>query len=343
MRRLAVILSTLAAAFLATAPSGAAAADPTLATVKKRGELPCGINGQLPGFSTKDAQGQWIGLEIEFCRAVAAAVLGNAEKVKLVPLTTVNRFDALRNGEIDLLARNSTATLSRTARTGVRDSAILYIDGQVVVVPKSLGAVKLADLAGKAICTLKGTPYEQSTQDWFAARNLTIKVVLFDTQTQLYDSFFKDQCLAVVQDVSAVASTVIASGRAAEYLVLPELLATDPLAAYVRAGDDEWYDVVRWTHFAMLHGEDLGITKANASAERTSSNPAVRRLLGIEKEGSGKPLGLDDAWAYNVLSQVGNYAESYDRNVGRNSPLKLSRGINALWTQGGAMYALPLR
>lgn len=342
MRRLAVILLAVTAAFLATVPRGADAADPTLATVKKRGELACGINGQLPGFSTRNAQGQWIGLEIEFCRALAAAVLGNAEKVKFVPLTTVNRFESLRNGEIDLLARNTTATLSRTARTGVRDSAILYIDGQVVVVPKSLGAVKLADLAGKSICTLKGTPYEQSTQDWFAARNLTVKVVLFDTQAQLYDSFFKDQCLAVVQDVSAVASTIIASGRAAEYLVLPELLATDPQAAFVRAGDDEWYDVVRWTHFAMLHGEELGVTKANASAERTSSNPAVRRLLGVEK-GSGKLLGLDDAWAYNVLSQVGNYAESYDRNVGRNSPLKFSRGINALWTQGGAMYALPLR
>jgi general L-amino acid transport system substrate-binding protein len=342
MRLVAVILSALTAAIVALAAAGASAADPTLAIVKKRGELACGINGQLPGFSARDAQGQWIGLEIEFCRAVAAAVLGDANKVKFVPLNTVNRFDALRNGDIDLLARNSTATLSRTARTGVRDSAIIYIDGQVIVVPKSTGVAKLADLAGKAICTLKGTPYDRNTQDWFAARNLTIKTVLFDTQAQLYDSFFKDQCLAVVQDVSAVASTIIASGRAAEYLVLPELLATDPLAAYVRAGDDEWYDVVRWTHFAMLHGEDLGVTKANASSERSSSNPAVRRLLGVESDGSGKLLGLDADWAYNVLSQVGNYAESYDRNVGRNSPLKFSRGINALWTQGGAMYALPL-
>lgn len=342
MRRFCVILTTLVSMALVAAAGGASAAEPTLATVKKRGELLCGVNGQLPGFSVKDAQGNWAGLEIEFCRAVAAAVLGDAGKAKFVPLTTLNRFDALRSGEIDVLARNTTATLGRTARTGVRDAATLYIDGQVVVVPKKTGAAKLADLAGKQICTLKGTPYEQSTLDWFGARNLPIKVVLYDTQTALYDAFFKDQCAGLVQDISALAGTIIASGRATDYLVLPELLATDPLAAYVRAGDDEWLDVVRWTHFAQLHGEELGITKANADSERTSSNPAVRRLLGVES-GSGKLLGLDNAWAYNVLSQVGNYAEIYDRNVGRNSPLKFSRGINALWTQGGAMYALPLR
>jgi general L-amino acid transport system substrate-binding protein len=342
MRRVPAILVLLASAFLALGPTAAVASDPTLARVKKRGQLLCGINGQLAGFSIQDKQGQWTGLEIEFCRAIAAAVLGDTGKVKFVTVTGDNRFDRLRKGEIDVLVRNSVATLSRTARTGVRDAAIIYIDGHVVVVPRKLGATKLADLSGKTICTLKGTPYEQTTTDWFAARNLPIKVVHFDTQAALYDSLLKDQCLAVVQDVSAAASTIIASGRAGEYLVLPELLATDPLAAYVRAGDDEWFDVVRWTHFVMLHGEELGVTKANAGVERTSSNPAVRRLLGVEG-GNGKLLGLDDAWAYNVLSQVGNYAESYDRNVGRNSPLKFSRGINALWTQGGAMYVLPLR
>lgn len=342
MRLFHVVQAALLSMALVALAGGASAAEPTLVTVKNRGQLVCGINGQLPGFSTQDTQGNWAGLEIEFCRAVAAAVLGDASKVKFVPLTTANRFDALRRGEIDLLARNSTATLTRTARTGVRDAAIIYIDGQVVVAPKKSGAAKLADLAGKQVCTLKNTPYEQSTLDWFAARSLTVKVTLYDTQTALYDAFFKDQCAGLVQDISALASTIIASGRATDYLVLPELLATDPLAAYVRAGDDEWFDVVRWTHFAQLHGEELGITKANAGSERTSSNPAVRRLLGVEN-GSGKALGLDDAWAYNVLSQVGNYAESYDRNVGRNSPLKFSRGINALWTQGGAMCALPLR
>jgi general L-amino acid transport system substrate-binding protein len=238
--------------------------------------------------------------------------------------------------------RNSTATLSRTARTGVRDAGIIYIDGQVVAVPKKLGATKLADLAGSTLCTLKGTPYEQSIQDWFSARNLPIKTVLYDTQTALYDALFNGLCPGVVQDISALASTIIASGKAPEYLVLPEILATDPLAAYVRSGDEEWFDVVRWTHFALLHAEELGVNKANASAERTSANPAVRRLLGVEN-GSGKTLGLDDAWAYNVISQVGNYAEIYDRNVGKDSPLKFARGINALWTQGGAMYALPLR
>lgn len=342
MRLISVILAALMPMALMAVAGAASAAEPTLAAVKKRGELLCGINGQLPGFSTKDAQGNWAGLEIEFCRAVAAAVLGDAGKVKFVPLTTVNRFEALRGGEIDVLARNTTATLGQTARTGVRDAATLYIDGQVVVVPKKNGAAKLADLAGKPICTLKGTSYEQSALDWFGARNLSVKIVLYDTPTALYDAFFKDQCAGLVQNISALASTIIASGHATDYLVLPELLATEPLAAYVRAGDDEWLDVVRWTHFARLHGEELGITRANAESERTSSNPAVRRLLGVEN-GSGKALGLDDAWAYNVLSQVGNYAESYDRNVGRNSPLRFSRGINALWTQGGAMYALPLR
>jgi general L-amino acid transport system substrate-binding protein len=247
-----ILAACAALALLTLTGAPAQAAAPTLALVKQRGQLLCGINGQLPGFSALNEKKEWAGFEIEFCRAIAAAVLDDATKVKFVPLTTRNRFDALRTGEIDVLVRNSTATLERTAKTGVRDAAVIYVDGQAVVVPKKLGVSTLVQVSGRTVCTLKLTPYERNIQDWFDFRNLTFTPVTFETQKEMYDAFYAGRCDAVTQDISAISTTIVASGKAADYLVLPDIIARDPLAPYVRSGDDEWLDVVRWTFFALL-------------------------------------------------------------------------------------------
>lgn len=320
----------------------AAHAEPTLAAVKKRGQLVCGINGELPGFSVMNARKEWEGIEVELCRAIAAAVLGDAGKSKVVPLTAARRFDALKKGEIDVLVRNSTVTLDRTARTGVRDAGVYFIDGQSVAVAKKLGIAKLVDLDKGTVCVLRGTPYEKDLQGWFAYRKLSVVSLMFDTQTAMYEAFFAGRCQGVTQDVSAIAGSVVASGKAADYLVLPETIATHPLAPFVRAGDDEWLDVVRWTIYAMLNAEEHGVTRANVDEQRKAGSAAVQRLLGVEP-GSGKSLGLDESWAYAIAKQVGNYGEVYERNVGAASSLKFARGVNALWSAGGALYSPPLQ
>lgn len=321
---------------------GLPAAAQTISAVKSRGHVLCGANGQLPGFSRVDARGEWSGFEVDFCRAVAAALLGDAGKVRFVPVTTADRFDALRQGKIDILTRNTVDTLERTAVTGIRDAAILYLDRQVVVVARDAKAAKLIDLAQTTICTLRNTPYQTALDEWFGARNLAVKTALYDDQSKLYKALYDGQCRAVTQLMAPLASTVVASGNAADYIVLPELVALQPLAAFVRSGDDAWFDVVRWTFNAMLHGEELKITSANVDAERTSSNPELRRLLGVEPA-FGKLLGLDETWGYNILKQVGNYAELYDRHIGAKSSLRFGRGVNALWSEGGIFFPMPLR
>ncbi len=337
-----ILAFCIATVVLGLAMAPANAADPTLALVKKRGQLLCGINGQLPGFSAMNDQKQWAGFEIEFCRSIAAATLGDAAKVTFVPLTASNRFDALRNGQIDVLARNSTATLERTSKTGVRDAAVIYIDGQAVAMPKKLGLSMLYQLAGHTVCILNGTPYGRNIQEWFEFRKLSFKPVTFDTQNEMYEAFYAGKCDAITQDISPLSTTILASGKAADYMVLPDIIARDPLAAYVRANDEEWLDVVRWTFFALLEAEERGITKANVDGQRQGGTPAAKRLLGVPS-GDGKRLGLEDDWAFNIVKQVGNYAEIYERNLGQYSTWKFPRGVNALWSNGGVLHALPLR
>jgi len=317
-------------------------AESTLATVKKRGQLQCGINGQLPGFSVQNDRKEWVGFEIDYCRAVAAAALGDGSKVRFVPLTATKRFDALRDGSIDVLMRNTTASLERTAHTGVRDAVVVYVDAQSVVVPKTLNIKELAELDGKTVCVLRGTPYLARLQEWFAERKRTVAPVMFDTQAAMYQAFYDGKCNAITQDISALTSTVIASGRANDYTMLPDIVARDPLAPYVRTGDEEWLDVVRWTHFALLEAEELGVTQTNVDEQLRSPLPAVRRLLGVVPD-NGKMLGLQENWAYNAIKQVGNYAEIYERNVGKGSALRFARGVNALWSRGGVMYPLPMQ
>lgn len=317
-------------------------AESTLAAVRARGKLLCGINGQLPGFSLRNERKEWTGFEIDYCRAVAAAALGDGSKVDFVPLTAANRFDALREGKIDVLMRNTTASLKRTAGTDVRDVTVTYVDAQSVVVAKTLNVKELAELDGKTICILRGTPYLPRLQEWFAERKGAVVPTMFDTQSEMYQAFYEGRCAGVTQDISALASTVIASGRASKYMMLPDIVARDPLAPYVRAREPEWFDVVRWTHFALLDAEELGITQANVDEQLRSPLPAVRRLLGVAPA-SGKLLGLDEDWAYKAIKQVGNYAEIYERNLGKGSALKFARGVNALWSRGGVMYPLPMQ
>jgi general L-amino acid transport system substrate-binding protein len=317
----------------------ASAVDPTLSVIKKRGKLLCGVNGQLPGFSAQNAQKAWTGFEVDYCRAIAAASLGDATKVEFVPLTTSNRFDALRNGHIDVLVRNTTISLDRTVGTGVRPAAVIFIDAQRVVVPKSTNVASVSNLDKQTVCTLRDTPYEARLQEWMSDRKLTVTARLFDTQDALYRALYDGQCPAVTQDVSALSPTILASGRAAEYAVLPDIVAKDPLGLHVRAGDDQWLDIVRWTHNALLEAEEQGITQANVANLRDNGAPVERRLLG-GIPGFGKKLGLEERWAFDAIRAVGNYGEIYDRNIGSQSPLKFSRGVNALWNAGGVFYPL---
>lgn len=342
MRFIGRVAATLAIAAGTVSLSLSAHAQATLAAAKKRGHVLCGVNGQLPGFAFPDSTGRWSGFEVDFCRAVAAAALGDATKVQFVPVTTADRFDLLRQGKLDVLTRNTIDTMERTVGTGVRTAAVLYLDRQVVAVSRDLKAEKLVDLNQGSVCTLRNTPYETALHDWFGARNLTVKTVTYPTQDTLYKALYDGTCGAVTQVMTPLASTIVASGKQANYIVLPDLVALQPLAAFVRNNDEAWLDVVRWTFNALLHGEDLKITRASAASERSSSSPEVRRLLGVEP-GYGKRLGLDEAWAFNILSQVGNYGEIYERNIGMQSPLRFGRGVNALWDNGGILYAPPLR
>jgi general L-amino acid transport system substrate-binding protein len=320
----------------------AAAADPTLDVVKQRGQLVCGVNGSVPGFSLLNAVKEWEGLDVDICRGVAAAVLGKADRVKFVALSTQQRFEALRSGEVDVLAANSTITLQRTAGIGLEFTTPNYYDGQGFVVPKKLGIAGATALASRDICALRGTTHEDNMKAWFGERRLKATPMMFDNQEAMYEAFFAGRCVAVTQDATALAATVVRSGKAADYMMLPEIISREPLGPYVRRGNDAWADIVRWTQYAMLEAEALGVTRDKVSEYLRSNDPRVQRLLGITP-GAGKALGLDETWAYNIVAQVGNYGESYERNVGKGSALKFARGINALWSQGGLMYPMPFR
>ncbi len=248
-------------------------------------------------------------------------MLGDSRKVRFAPLSAAKRFDALRDGSIDVLMRNTTATLERTARTGVRDAVVTFVDAQAVVVSKTLGVKELGELAGKSVCILRGTPYRTRLEEWFTERKRKIEAVMVDGQDDMYKAFFAGQCTAITQDISPLAATIIAAGRAGDYVMLAEIIAKDPLAAYVRSGDEEWLDVVRWTHFALSEGEERGITQGNIDEYLRSPSMAVRHFLGLVP-GNGAVLGLDEAWAYNAIKQVGNYSEICERNVGKGSALK---------------------
>jgi general L-amino acid transport system substrate-binding protein len=334
------VLLLLAALLL---PGFASAA--TLDNVRQRGVLNCGVNVGLAGFSLADSQGVWRGLDVDVCRAVAAAVFGDGTKIKFVPLTSQNRFTALQSGEVDILSRNTTLTFVRDATIGLRMVGVSFYDGQGFVVRKSSGVTKIADLKDATVCMLSGSTHELNINDYFRAHNLTFKPVVLDVQDTLVAAFASGRCDAITQDGSNIAS-MVATGLPApsdQYLIIPERISKEPLGPMIRRGDDQWLDITRWTLMGLIEAEELGVTQANAEkmlAESTSAT--VQRLLG--KTGDfGKAMGLDNAWMLNAIRQVGNYGEIYDRNVGPNSPMKLTRGLNDLWTRGGLQYAIPFR
>ncbi|GAB2902874.1 amino acid ABC transporter substrate-binding protein [Paralcaligenes ginsengisoli] len=315
----------------------------TLDVVKKRGYVECGVTTGFAGFSAPDAKGNWKGLDIDVCRAVAAATLGDASKFKAVPLNSQQRFTALQSGEIDLLARNTTVTQQRDTALGAIHAGINYYDGQGFLVPKSLKVKSAKELDGATVCMQTGTSNENTMADWARANKISYKPVVIEQFNEVVNAFASGRCDVFTTDASGLASIRISKLQNPDnYVVLPEIISKEPLGPFVRQGDDAWLNIVKWSLYAMIGAEELGVTSKNVDEELKSNNPNVQRLLGVTP-GAGKNMGLDEKWAYNILKQVGNYGESFERNVGMDSPLKIPRGLNAQWNKGGLMYALPVR
>ena len=330
-----------AAGVLTTAATAFAGKD--LDTVKARGQLICGVNTGVAGFAQTDSQGKWKGLDVDVCRAVAAALFGDAEKVKYVPLTAQQRFTALQSGEVDVLARNTTVTLTRDTALGLDFTVVNYYDGQGFMVSKKLGVKSAKELNGATVCVQPGTTTELNLADYFRANKMSFKPVVIEKVEEVRAAFFAGRCDVYTTDASGLYSTRAANApNPDDYIVLPEIISKEPLAPAVRHGDNQFADIVRWTQYAMLEAEEYGITSQNVDEMVKSENPTIKRILGVTP-GMGKALGVDEKWVYNLVKQVGNYGESFDRNVGMGSPLKIDRGLNKLWTQGGLQYAMPIR
>jgi len=314
----------------------------TLATIKSRGELICGTNGTLAGFGLPDPQGSWTGFDVDFCRAIAAAIFNDPTKVKFVPLTAKDRFTALQSGEIDVLSRNTTWTLSRDTSLGLDFAAITYYDGQGFMVRKALKVSSALELNDASVCVQQGTTSELNLADYFRSNHMGLKTVTFATGEEALKAFESGRCDSYTTDSSGLYGERQQLSEPSQYIVLPEIISKEPLSPAVRQGDAQWTDIVRWTHFVMLDAEELGVNKANVDDKLKSDDPETRRLLGAEGQ-YGEALGLTNDWAYRIIKHVGNYGEVFERNVGQGSPLKIVRGLNALWTKGGLQYGPPIR
>ncbi len=322
---------------------GPAQAGATFDKVKQAGTLVCGVNPGLAGFGQPDNQGNYKGLDIDVCKAIAAALFGDPGKVKYVPLTAQQRFTALQSGEIDILSRNTTWTLQRDTELGLNFGPVVYYDGQGFIAPKKLNVKSAKELNGATICVQPGTTTELNLADYFRANKMTFKPLVIEKLDEVVAAYFSGRCDVYTTDRSGLASTRIARAQNPDdHVILPEVISKEPLAPVVRQGDDQWNDVVRWVVYALIEAEEVGITAKNIDEKLKSEDPGIKRMLGVTP-GTGKSLGLDDKWAYNAIKAVGNYGEIFERHVGKDSPLKLDRGINALWTQGGLMYAVPIR
>jgi len=319
-----------------------AAGAQTLKAVKDRGQLVCGANGSLAGFGIPDPQGNWTGFDVDFCRAIAAAIFNDPTKVKFVPLTAANRFTALQSGEVDVLARNTTWTMSRDTSLGVDFAAVTYYDGQGFMVRKVLKVSSALELNDASVCVQQGTTTELNLADYFRSNHMSLKTVTFATVDEALKAYDAGRCDAYTTDSSGLYGSRVLLADPGANIVLPEIISKEPLSPAVRQGDDAWEDVVRWTHHAMLDAEELGVNKNNIDDQKNSTNPEIRRLLGLEGQ-FGEALGLTNDWAYRIIKAEGNYGESFERNVGQGSPLKIARGLNALWTKGGLQYGLPIR
>lgn len=317
-------------------------ADSTLKTIESRGQLVCGVSQGLPGFSAPDSKGQWSGLDVDVCRALSAAIFGDSEKVKYVSLSAQSRFTALQSGEIDILSRNSTYTLTRDSSLGLNFAPVIFYDGQGFMVRKKSKIKSAKQLNGATICTQQGTTTELNLSDYFRAKKMKFKPVVFESNDETVQTFFKGRCDAYTTDTSGLAAERTKTPKPDDYLILPEVISKEPLAPAVRHGDDQWLDIVTWTVYAMFEAEELGITSKNVDEMLKDKDPRIKRFLGVS-EGNGKALGLKENWAYQIIKKVGNYGELFERHVGKGSPLKLDRGQNALWMNGGLHYAPPLR
>ena len=314
----------------------------TLEEVRGRGHIIAGVNGGVFGFSMPDDKGVWKGLDVDTARAIAAAVFGDANKVKFSALTAVQRLPALQAKEIDVLCRNTTQTLTRETTNGLNFVHVNYYDGQGFLVPKKLGIKSAMELEGATVCVLPGTTTEMNAADFFRTKKMKWKPVVIEQTAELNKAFFAGRCDVLTSDMSQLAAQRSVSPNPADYVLLPEIISKEPLAPVVRHGDDQWYDIVNFTVMALINAEELGITSKNVDQMAKSDNPGIQRFLGVSP-GMGKALGLDEKWAYNIIKQVGNYGEIYERNVGPNTQLGLERGLNDLWTKGGIMYAAPFR
>jgi general L-amino acid transport system substrate-binding protein len=313
-----------------------------LATIKERGELICGANGTLAGFGMPDAQGKWTGFDVDFCRAIAAEIFNDPTKVKFVPLTAKDRFTALQSGDIDVLSRNTTWTLSRDAALGLDFAAVTYYDGQGFMVHKALKVSSALELGDAAICVQQGTTTELNLADYFRTNHMGFKTVTFATGDEALKAYEAGRCDAYTTDSSGLYGERLQLADPTQSIVLPEIISKEPLSPALRQGDSQWTDIVRWTHFVMVDAEELGVNKSNVDEKKKSEDPETRRLLGVEGQ-YGEALGLTNDWAYRIIKHVGNYGESFERNIGQGSPLKIARGLNALWTKGGLQYGMPVR
>src|ERR1700754_2979340 len=331
----------VATGLLAASVSGAAAG--TLDTVKQRGMLVCGVSTGFAGFSAPDSQGNYKGLDSDYCRALAAGVLGDANKVRFVALTAQNRFTALQSGEVDVLYRNSTQTYLRGVTLGLRQGPVNFYDGQGFVVKRDGGVKDLKGLNGATVCVAQGTTHEVTLGDYGRANGIEWKPLVFDRTDTMMQTFFGGRCDAMTQDASALAGSVTtAAPNPADYVVLPQTISKEPLGPFTRNGDEVWTDIVAWLHYGLIEAEELGVTQGNAEQMAKSEAPTVQRLLGSTGD-LGSRLGLDNKWMLQAIKAVGNYGEMFERNVGKASPLKLDRGLNATWSKGGLMYALPFK
>ena len=336
-------LLAAAMAVSALVSAAPASAGPVMDAIRARGVLNCGINTGVAGFALPDSRGEWQGLDVDLCRGLAVAIFNDASKVRFIPLSSSTRFTALGAGEVDVLFRTSTQTMLRDTTLGLRHVTTYFYDGHGFMVRNSLGVRQVREMNGATICLIQGTTNEQVTADYFRSVNVPFRPVVFERTDQAAAALQAGRCDSFGTDASQLAAVRSTMQNPRDWTVLPERFSKEPYAAYIRRGDDDWFDVVRWFTTAIIEAEEQGITRANAEEQRrTSTNPNTRRLLGVTPE-LGQSLRLDPAWAYNVIRAIGNYGELYERTMGENTPVALPRGPNNLWTNGGLMYALPMR
>ena len=342
MRFLLKSLSVALVASLALAAGANAAKSPSLERVKKNGFLRCGVNEGLPGFANPDSKGNWSGFDVDFCRALAAVILNDPSKVRFTPTSAKVRFTTLQSGEVDLLSRNTTWSMSRDVQLGLEFIGVTYYDGQGFLVPKKLKVTSAKQLNGATVCTNTGTTTELNLADYFRSNNLKYKIIAFEKNAEVLAAYDAGRCDAFTTDASGLYAERLKLKKPDDHIILPEIISKEPLGPAINHGDQQWGDVVRWTLFALINAEELGVTSKNVDQMLKSTNPEIRRLLGVEGA-FGESLGLTNDFAVRAIKKVGNYGEIFERNVGQGSPLKIKRGLNALWNKGGVLYAPPIR